>query len=84
MEVRLAENRVKRVRSAMSIKQRAIELVEAMPDDITWAGALERIQIMAAVEQAEAEIAAGQGIPQEDAEARIKAWLQKLSGRQVA
>ncbi len=68
----------------MSIKQRAIALVEAMPDDITWAGALERIQMMAAIEQAEAEIAAGQGISQEDAEARITAWLQKLSGRRVA
>jgi hypothetical protein len=68
----------------MSIKERAIALVQAMPDTITWAEALERIRMMAAIEQAEAGIAAGQGIPQEEAEARIKAWLQKLSRRRVA
>ena len=68
----------------MSPKPRAIEFIQAFPDDISWADLLERIEMRVAIEQAEAKIAAGQGIPHEEAEKRIKAWLQKLSGRQVA
>jgi len=68
----------------VSIKEEAIRLVEAMPDDVTWAEALERIRIAAALTQADAEIDAGRFVTQAEAEAHIEECLRKLSGASAA
>lgn len=67
----------------MSVKEQAIASLQAMPDNATWHDVAERFQMLAAIEQAEAEIDRGEGIPHEEAVRRINAWLQKLSGRQA-
>lgn len=68
----------------VSIKEQALRLVEAMPNDVTWAQALERIEIAAALAKAEAEIDAGHFVTQEQAEAHIESCLRKLSGASAA
>jgi len=55
-----------------------------MPDDVTWAEALERIRIAAALTQADAEIYAGRFVTQAEAEAHIEECLRKLSGASAA
>jgi predicted transcriptional regulator len=68
----------------VSIKEQAIRLVESMPDNVTWAQALERIQIAAALSRAEAEIDSGRFATQDQVEAHIDSCLRKLSGPSAA
>ena len=69
---------------AVNIKEQAIRLVQAMPDDVTWSEALERIQITAALDRAETEIDAGRLVSQAQAEAYIDSCLSKLTGASAA
>ena len=55
-----------------------------MPDDITWAEALERIRIAAALDKTMAEIDAGRFVSQAEAEQHIDECLRKLSGASAA
>jgi len=68
----------------MSVKEQLLAAFQSLPDDATWADVEEQLRLLGALNQAEEEIARGEGVPQEAAEARIHACLQKLSGRQVA
>ena len=68
----------------MSVKEQMLAALRALPDNATWSDVEEQVRLLAALQQAEEEIARGEGVPQEAAEARIHACLQKLSGRQVA
>ena len=68
----------------MSIKERAIRLVETLPEDVTWTQALERIQIAAALDRAESEIDSGRCVSHAEAEAHIDSCLRKLSGPSAA
>ena len=68
----------------MSIKEQAIRLVESLPDNATWAEALERLQIAAALAKADDDIEGGQFATQEEAEAFIDECLRKSSGRSTA
>ena len=61
-------------------RERILGALQDLPDDATWADAEERLRFLASVEQAEQEIARGEGIPHEEAKKRINEWLQKLSG----
>ena len=68
----------------MSTKEQAIASIQRMPDTATWAEISERVQILAAIEQAEAEIDAGKFYTQEQVEAHIAECLRKLSGPSAA
>ncbi len=68
----------------MSVKEQMLAALRALPDNATWDDIGEQVRLLAALQQAEEEIARGEGVPQEAAETRIHACLQKLSGRQVA
>ena len=68
----------------MSVKEQLLAAFQSLPDNATWADVEEQLRLLSALNQAEEEIARGEGVSQEAAEARIHACLQKLSGRQVA
>ena len=61
-----------------------MQAVQALPDNVTWAEAVERIQIAAALAKAEEEIDAGRAVSQAEAERYIDACLRKLSGPSAA
>jgi hypothetical protein len=58
--------------------------IETFPEDVTWAQALERIQIAAALDRAETEIDSGHCVSQSEAEAHIDSCLRTLSGPSAA
>ena len=61
-----------------------MRVIESMPDDATWAQALERLEVAAALEKAETEIDAGKFFTQEQVDAHLDSWLRKLSGPSAA
>ena len=69
---------------AVSVKEQLLASFRSLPDDATWADVEEQFRLLAALDQAEKEIARGEGIPHETAKARIEACLRKLSGPQAA
>lgn len=68
----------------MSIKERVISWLQTMPETVTWEDTLEYIRLQAAIDEAEAQIARGEGVPHDDAKRQIQECLQKLSGRRTA
>lgn len=68
----------------MSVKEQMLAALRTLPDNATWGDVEEQVRLLTALQQAEEEIARGEGVPQEAAEVRIHACLQRLSGRQVA
>lgn len=68
----------------MSVKEQLLASWQNLPDDVTWAEAIQRMQIAAALASADAEIDAGKFVTQEQAEAHIDACLRKSSGRSKA
>lgn len=58
-----------------SVKQCALKLVEALPDDCTWTEIRERIELYMRLEQAEGEIDSGGGIPNERVMEEARTWL---------
>jgi predicted transcriptional regulator len=68
----------------VSIKEQALRVIEALPENSTWEEAVERMRVAAAIAKAETDIDAGRYFTQEKAEAEIDACLRKLSGRRTA
>ena len=60
----------------MSAKEQAIAVVSALPEDVTWPQAIE---LRAALDRAEQEIARGEGIPGAQAEQQIADMLKRYS-----
>ena len=59
-------------------KQQALELIRRMADDCTWQQIEYRIVLNAAIEQSEADFAAGREIPHEQVEAETERWFASL------
>jgi predicted transcriptional regulator len=57
-------------------KQKVEQLVAAMPDDVDVDTLIERLYLLKKIEEGEKEIAAGAGIPHEEAERRLEKWLK--------
>ena len=61
----------------MTVKEHALKTIQALPDDIGWEGVKERIEFLSAVEKGLKELDSGQGIPVQEMEKEIKAWISK-------
>ena len=60
-----------------STKELLTEFVRDMPDKITSAEAIEELQILAALKEAQADSAAGRVIWHEEACRRMESWITK-------
>jgi predicted transcriptional regulator len=62
-------------RTAMSDKEAVIELVKRLPSDVSLHEIIQQIEFIAAVKEGFDEIDQGKGIPVEDVEKMMDAWL---------
>ena len=58
------------------VKAEAIRLIESLPDDCTWEELRYRLQVVEAVEEGLAAVAAGRVIPHDEAKRQAEEWLQ--------
>lgn len=57
-----------------SVKDRVRRAVEELPANASFEDAMERLYILYKVEQGQRQLDAGQGIPHEDVQKRLKKW----------
>ena len=67
----------------MTTKEFIIDFASDLPDDITLADAIEKLQILAAIREGQDDIAAGRFITHEDMKREMKSWSTMSSGRVV-
>lgn len=58
----------------VSVKDRVRRALEEMPNDVSFEEVMERIFILQKVERGRQQIAAGEGIPHEEARRQMKRW----------
>ncbi|HEV7402548.1 MAG TPA: hypothetical protein VGO11_06475 [Chthoniobacteraceae bacterium] len=58
----------------MSIKEQILQAIHSLPDDIEYRDVTEEIAFLAAVREAEEDIAEGRLISNEEIKARISTW----------
>jgi len=58
----------------MTVKEAVQQLVTELPDDVTWDEIQYRIYLKQVVDESDAQIARGEGIPQQEAEERLAKW----------
>ena len=63
----------------MSIKEKVLETVQEMPDDVTYDDILERLSILAAIREGEEAYAAGHFVSLAEVKKRIDEWNSKSS-----
>ena len=61
----------------MSVKEQVIEAIQRLPDDIDFRDITDEIALLAAVNEAESDIANNQLVSNEEMKARIKKWSAK-------
>jgi predicted transcriptional regulator len=59
-----------------NIKDRMIQTLQDLPDDVTFESAMDRLYLMYKVERGIAQMDAGQKVPHEEARKRILKWLE--------
>lgn len=59
----------------MTVKEQILQTIEALPEDVDWRSAREKIDFMAAVQEGLDELNAGESIPVEQVEKELQAWL---------
>ncbi len=59
-----------------SIKDRMIQTLQDLPDDVTFESRMDRLYLMYKVERGIAQVDAGQKVPHEEARQRILKWLE--------
>lgn len=57
-----------------SVRDRVLRAVEEMPSDVTFEEVMERVYMLQKIERGRQQIAAGEGIPHEEAKRRMKRW----------
>jgi hypothetical protein len=57
-----------------TVLDRVLRAVETMPSDITFEEVLERISMLQKIERGWQQIAAGEGIPHDEAKRQMKRW----------
>ncbi|HLA63449.1 MAG TPA: hypothetical protein VK610_03425 [Rhodothermales bacterium] len=55
-------------------RERVLRAVADMPSDATFEEVMERVYLLHKIERGRQQIAAGQGVPHEEAERRMKRW----------
>ena len=60
----------------MTVKEAIQQLVAELPENVTWDEIQYRIYLKQVVDESDAQIAQGEGIPQEEAEERLAKWLE--------
>jgi hypothetical protein len=58
----------------VNVKDRVLRAVEEMPDDISFEEVMERIFILQKIERGRQQIAAGEGVPHDQAKRQMKRW----------
>ena len=58
----------------MSVKERVLQAIHRLPDDMDYRDAVEEIAFLAAVREAERDIEEGRLIPDDQMKARIAQW----------
>ena len=57
-----------------TVRDRVLRAVGEMPSDITFEDVMERVYMLQKIERGRQQIAAGEGIPHEDAKHKMKRW----------
>jgi len=60
----------------MTVKDAVQQIVAGLPENVTWDEIQYRLYLRQVVDESDAQIAAGEGISQEDAEERLAKWLK--------
>ncbi|HEV8073743.1 MAG TPA: hypothetical protein VGP21_06390 [Opitutaceae bacterium] len=61
----------------MSVKEQLIASFQNLPENASWEDAEERLRFLAAIDEAEHQIARGEGIPHEEVVRQFRSWFQK-------
>jgi hypothetical protein len=61
----------------MTAKAQVLEAVKKLPETATYEEIAKRIELLAAIREAQDEIARGQGVPLEDVLREIPSWVTK-------
>ena len=60
--------------SEVTVRDRVLRVVEEMSQDVTFEDIMERMYLLQKIERGRQQIAAGQGIPHEEAKQQMKRW----------
>jgi predicted transcriptional regulator len=61
----------------MSVKEQLIASFQNLPENANWEDAEERLRFLAAIDEAEQQIARGEGVPHEEVVRQFRSWFQK-------
>lgn len=59
-----------------SVRDRVLHAVGEMPSDVTFEDMMERVYLFQKIERGRQQIAAGEGIPHDEARRRMKRWYE--------
>ena len=60
----------------MTVKQQVLQAIQRLPDDADFRDVTEEIALLAAVQEAEADIQAGRVVSNDEMKKRIDEWTQ--------
>jgi len=61
----------------MTVKQQVLQAIQRLPDDADFRDVTEEIALLAAVQEAEADIKAGRVVSNEEMKKRITEWTER-------
>ncbi|HWZ94340.1 MAG TPA: hypothetical protein VNW30_04025 [Opitutaceae bacterium] len=61
----------------MSVKEQLIASFQNLPENASWEDAEERLRFLASIDEAEQQIARGEGVPHEEVVRQFRSWFQK-------
>lgn len=60
----------------MSVKEQVLASLNELPEQATWEDVGERVQFLAALDEARAQLDRGKGIPHEQAKQEVLSWFR--------
>ena len=66
---------LQRSTGCMSLKQNAIQVIGALPEDASYEAVSEELAILSALDEAEGDIRAGRVISHEEIKKRLSSWI---------
>ena len=61
----------------MSTKEKAIEALRDLPEEVSWAEIEERIQFLAAIEKGRQEVKEGKTVAHEEVKDALAGWISR-------
>lgn len=61
---------------SVRVKETARQLIDDLPEDVTWDEIQYRLYLRQVIDESESQIAEKQGLPQSEAEERLSQWLK--------